>query len=129
MSINRVCVSGNLTADPELRQTAGGMSILNLRMAVNDRRKNAQSGEWEDFPNYVAVTVFGSRGESLARFLSKGSKVTVDGKLRYSEWDDKDSGKKRSKLEIIADDVDLPPRSGNSAPAQSHAMPEEDIPF
>lgn len=128
MSINRVCVSGNLTADPELRQTAGGMSILSLRMAVNDRRKNA-AGEWEDFPNYVGVTVFGSRGESLSRFLSKGSKVTVDGKLRYSEWDDKNGGGKRSKLEIVADDVELPPRSGNSAPAPSAPIDEEDVPF
>jgi single-strand DNA-binding protein len=74
MSINRVCLSGNLTRDPELRQTPSGMAVLQLRMAVNDRRKNQQSGEWEDAPNYVSVVVFGQRGESISKFLSKGSK-------------------------------------------------------
>jgi single-strand DNA-binding protein len=106
MSINRVTLTGNLTRDPELRSTSGGMSILKLRMAVNDRRKNAQSGEWEDVANYVDVTVFGSRGESLARFLAKGSKIGVDGKLRWSEWENQ-QGEKRSKIEVVADDIEF----------------------
>lgn len=143
MSINRVCISGNLTRDPELRSTGSGMAILQLRMAVNDRRKNSQSGEWEDAPNYVDVVVFGQRAESLSRFLSKGSKIIVDGKLRWSEWDDKDSGKKRSKIEVVADDIDFAssrgegggggggysaPSSGGSAPAEPPVF-EDDIPF
>jgi single-strand DNA-binding protein len=144
MSINRVCISGNLTRDPELRSTGSGMAILQLRMAVNDRRKNSQTGEWEDAPNYVDVVVFGQRAESLSRFLSKGSKIIVDGKLRWSEWDDKDSGKKRSKIEVVADDIDFAssrgeggggggggysaPASGGSAPAESPVL-EDDIPF
>jgi single-strand DNA-binding protein len=143
MSINRVCISGNLTRDPEMRATAGGMAIMQIRMAVNDRRKNPQSGEWEDAPNYVDVVVFGQRAESLSRFLSKGSKIIVDGKLRWSEWADKDSGAKRSKLEVVADDIDFASGRGESGGGGSYAGPttsassapspepvfEDDIPF
>jgi single-strand DNA-binding protein len=107
MSINRVCITGNLTRDPELRETAGGMAILKMGVAVNDRRKNAQSGEWEEVPNFFDVIVFGKRAESLSRFLNKGSKIAVEGKLRWSQWDDKDSGAKRSKVEIVADDIEF----------------------
>ncbi|NTW28266.1 MAG: single-stranded DNA-binding protein [Coriobacteriia bacterium] len=142
MSINRVCISGNLTRDPELRSTGGGMAILQMGVAVNDRRKNAQSGEWEDFPNYVDVVVFGARGESLSRFLSKGSKVFVEGKLRWSQWTDKNSGDKRSKIEVVADDIEfMTPRGegGGSGDRGSYSAPtpapapapvfEDDIPF
>jgi len=142
MSINRVIVSGNLTRDPELRATPSGMSVLKLGIAVNDRRKNQQSGEWEDVPNFFDVTVFGSRGESLSRFLSKGSKITVEGKLRWSQWE-KD-GDKRSKVEIIADDIEFMSSRGEgggsgggggysapSAPSGSTKPEtfEDDIPF
>ena len=119
MSINRVNISGNLTRDPELRSTAGGMPILAFGVAVNDRRRNPQSGEWEDVPNFIDCVVFGARAEPLSRFLSKGSKVAVEGKLRYSSWEAKD-GSKRSKLEVIVDEVEfLSPRSqqAGGAPA------------
>ena len=105
MSINRVIVTGHLTRDPELRQTAGGTPILHFGIAVNDRAKNAQSGEWEDRPNFVDCVLFGSRTEALSRILAKGMKVALDGRLRYSAWE-KD-GQKHSKLEIAVDSVDL----------------------
>jgi single-strand DNA-binding protein len=138
MSINRVLITGNLTRDPELRSTASGMAVLKMGVAVNDRRKNAQSGEWEDAPNFLDVVVFGARGESLSRFLSKGAKVAVEGKLRWSSWEDKDSGAKRSKVEIVADDIEfMSPRgessageySGPPASAASEPVLEDDIPF
>jgi single-strand DNA-binding protein len=140
MSINRVVITGNLTRDPELRSTGSGMAVLQMRVAVNDRRKNSQSGEWEDSPNYFDVVVFGQRGESVSRFLSKGSKIAVEGKLRWSEWDDKNTGDKRSKIEIIADDIEfMSSRSeggsggGYSGPAAQPAPKadvfEDDIPF
>ena len=66
MSINRVNISGNLTRDPELRQTTSGTAILRFGVAVNDRRRN-QSGEWEDVPNFVDCVVFGNRAEPLSR--------------------------------------------------------------
>jgi len=110
MSINRVNISGNLTRDPELKSTTGGTSVLTFGVAVNDRRRNPQTGEWEDVPNFVDCVVFGSRAEPLSRFLSKGSKVAIEGKLRYSSWER--DGQRRSKLEVIVDEVEfLSPRS------------------
>ena len=87
MSINRVAISGNLSRDAELRTTQSGMSILDFGVAVNDRRKNQQTGEWEDCPNFVDCTVFGARAEKLQPYLTKGSKVALEGKLRYSSWE------------------------------------------
>ena len=104
-NINSVNISGNITRDPELRQTAGGMCVLTFGIASNDRRKNQQTGEWEDHPNFVDCTVFGKRAEGLARFLAKGMKVALSGSLRYSSWE-KD-GQKRSKLEVVADEVEV----------------------
>lgn len=106
MSINRVNISGNLTRDPELRTTQSGSSILGFGVAVNDRRRNQQTGEWEDVPNFVDCVVFGSRAESLGKFIQKGSKVAIEGKLRYSSWEAKD-GSKRSKLEVVVDEIEF----------------------
>lgn len=134
MSINRVIITGNLTRDPELRATGSGMSVLKMGVAVNDRRKNQQTGEWEDVPNFVDVTVFGARAEALSRFLSKGSKVAIEGKLRWSQWESQ-QGDKRSKLEVVADEVEfLSSREGGSstysAPATAPEPDEgEEIPF
>ena len=105
MSINRVAISGNLTRDAELRTTQSGMSILDFGVAVNDRRKNQQTGEWEDCPNFVDCTVFGTRGEKLQPYLTKGSKVALEGKLRYSSWES--GGQRRSKLSVIVDDLEF----------------------
>ena len=106
MSINRVNISGNLTRDPELRMTGSGTQILSFGVAVNDRRRNPQTNEWEDVPNFVDCVVFGSRAEALSRFLSKGSKVAIEGKLRYSSWETKE-GQRRSKLEVVVDEVEF----------------------
>ena len=142
MSINKVLISGNLTRDPEMRSTANGMSVLGFGVAVNDRRKNPQSGEWEDYPNYIDCTMFGTRAESISRFLTKGTKVAIEGKLRWHQWE-KD-GQKRSKIDVIVDDIEFMSARGESAgaavaPARSYdAMPtaptvdaysDEDIPF
>ena len=105
MSINRVIISGNLTRDSELRSTAAGMPVLGFGVAVNDRRKNQQSGEWEDYPNFIDCTMFGARAESLHRFLNKGTKVSLEGKLRWSQWER--DGQKRSKIEVIVDELEF----------------------
>ncbi len=137
MSINHSVISGNLTRDAELRTTQSGMSVLSLSVAVNDRRKNPQTGEWEDCPNYIDCTLFGSRGEKLQRHLLKGTKVALEGKLRWSSWE-KD-GQRRSKIEIVVDDLEFIGRPANSdgrPPAEScAAQPEpsglydQDVPF
>lgn len=148
MSINRVIISGNLTRDPELRNTAGGVSILGFGVAVNDRRRNAQTGEWEDYPNYIDCTMFGARAESLSRILTKGMKVSIEGKLRWSQWEKKDTGEKRSKIEVIVDELEFmssrnngngdynnASRSYNAAPVAAPSVGsgssiyDEDIPF
>ena len=124
MSINRVIVSGNLTRDPELRM-AGTTPVLQMGIAVNDRKKNASTGEWEDVPNYFDVVVWGARGESLSRFLAKGMKVCVAGKLRWSQWE-KD-GAKRSKVEIVADEVEfMTPKDGTQAGNTKHVTANAD---
>lgn len=105
MSINRATISGNLTRDSELRSTASGMPVLSFSVAVNDRRKNNQTGEWEDVPNFIDCTMFGSRAQSLAQYLVKGTKVAVEGKLRWSQWER--DGQKRSKIEVIVDSLDF----------------------
>lgn len=105
MSINRVNITGNLTRDPELRQTQGGMAVLSMGVAVNDRRKNPQTGEWEDCPNYVDCKMFGARAEGVSRCLSKGSKVAIEGKLRWSQWER--DGQRRSKLEVVVDEIEF----------------------
>jgi len=103
-NINRVVMTGNLTADPELRSLPSGMSVCSLRIACNTRRKNASTGEWEDKPNYFNVTVWGAQGENAARFLSKGRPVAIDGRLEWREWEAQD-GTKRQATDIIADSV------------------------
>ncbi|MBK5211518.1 MAG: single-stranded DNA-binding protein [Coriobacteriia bacterium] len=139
MSINKVVVSGNLTRDPELRM-AGTTPVLQMGIAVNDRKKNNETGTWEDVPNFFDVVVWGARGESLSRFLTKGTKIVVSGRLRWSSWQTKE-GDKRSKVEIVADDVEfMTPRNADSdggsarysapaSPAPSADVLSQDIPF
>ena len=139
MSINRVCISGNLTRDPELRSTAGGTSVMGFGVAVNERRKNNQTGEWEDYPNFVDCTVFGKRAEAIERYLSKGSKVAIEGKLRWSQWES--DGQRRSKLEVVVDEIEFMSTRedggggrayGSARPPQKPAQDDlydEDIPF
>lgn len=122
MSLNIVAISGNLTRDAELRTTAGGTAVLSFGVAVNDRRKNPQTGEWEDYPNYIDVTIFGKRGPALSQYLHKGSKVSIEGKLRYSSWE-KD-GQRRSKLEVIGEEIEfMAPRQ--DAATQAPALPAQ----
>ena len=103
MSINRVCISGNLTRDPELRAAYSGTPVLSFGVAVNERVRNRQTGEWEDRPNFVDCTMFGKHAESVSRFLQKGSKVAIEGRLSYSSWER--DGQRRSKLEVIVDEI------------------------
>ncbi len=118
MSINRVIISGNLTRDPELRSTAGGLPVLGFGVAVNDRRKNQQTGEWEDYPNFIDCTMFGTRAESLSRYLAKGTKVSIEGKLRWSQWER--DGQKRSKIEVIVDELEFMSSRNDSSSHGGH---------
>ena len=121
MSINRVVISGNLTRDPEVRTTASGMAVMSLGVAVNDRQKNKQTGEYEDYANFIDCAMFGERAAKISQYLSKGSKVTVEGKLHYSSWE-KD-GQKRSKIEVFIDDLDFMSKDGNQQQGGQYQPP------
>jgi single-strand DNA-binding protein len=154
-NINRVIITGNLTADPDLRSLPSGTSVCKLRVAVNTRRKDNSTGEWVDKPNYFDVTVWGAQGENCARYLSKGRGVAIDGRLEWREWES-DQGGKRQAIDIIADTVqflssprdengngggftprsDIPVDTGDFAPAPAgggspspSAPADDDIPF
>ena len=107
MSINRVVISGNLTRDPELRQTQSGTAVLGFGVAVNDRRRNNQTGEWEDYANFVDCTMFGTRAQAISQYLRKGLKVAIEGKLHYSSWEDMNGGGKRSKIDVTVDEIEF----------------------
>jgi single-strand DNA-binding protein len=141
-NINRVVMTGNLTADPELRALPSGMSVCSLRIACNTRRKDQASGEWVDKPNYFNVTVWGAQGENAARYLFKGRPVAIDGRLEWREWEAQD-GAKRQAVDIIADSVqflgsrDQAATANGDMPAEADFQPaavpagtgDEDIPF
>jgi single-strand DNA-binding protein len=131
-NINRVVMTGNLTRDPELRSTSGGSSVCKLRIACNTRRKNGQTGEWEEKPNFFDVTVWGAQGENCSRYLTKGRPVAIDGRLEWREWEQ--DGQKRQAVDIIADSVqflggrdDAGGGNGNGF-SVSRAASESDVP-
>ncbi|MBS1845055.1 MAG: single-stranded DNA-binding protein [Actinobacteria bacterium] len=141
-NVNVVVITGNLTKDPELRSTNGGMSVCEMRVAVNSRRKD-QSGQWVDKPNYFDVVVFGAQGENCANYLSRGRPLAVEGRLDWREWEAKD-GSKRQAVQIIANSVQfLGSRDGGGGapngngggqqyqqqqPQQSYSPPQSDVP-
>lgn len=101
-SFNQVTVMGNLCADIDLRD-AGGTSVTDIRMAVNDRVKRGD--EWVEEPTFFSVTVWGRQAELCDEYLSKGSQILVSGRLKMDEWEDKDTGDKRSRLKVVAQNV------------------------
>jgi single-strand DNA-binding protein len=103
-NINRVILTGNLTADPELRTAPTGTAVCNLRIASTTQRKDTETGEWVTKPNYFNVTIWGGQGENAARHLSKGGPVAIDGRLQWREWETSD-GSKRQGLDVIADTI------------------------
>ena len=125
MSINKVFISGNLTRSPEMRTTQSGTVVMGLGVAVNDRRKNPQTGQWEDVPNYVDCVMFGNRASAASQYLAKGQKVTIEGKLRWHSWTDND-GNNRSKLDVIVDEIEF---ARPSQTQQNMAFDDEHIPF
>lgn len=135
MSINVVTLSGNLTRDCEEKPTASG-SLVTFTVAVNDRRKNQRTGEWEDYPNYINCTIFGRRADALKGRLKKGAKVCVTGKLRYSKWTDRD-GKNRTSIDVAVDDIDMLFAKNQPSSARENdefapipdAYSDEDMPF
>lgn len=101
-SFNQVILMGNLTRDPELRQTPNGQNVCSFSLALN-RSYKGSDGEWKEATDYVDIVAWGPLGERVAQYLSKGRPCLVNGRLQSSSWE-KD-GQKRSKVEVIAQDV------------------------
>lgn len=104
-SFNKVILMGNLTRDVEMRSLPSGMNVGSFGLAVNDRYKD-KDGNWVDKPNFVDCDIFGNRADAMARYLSKGSPVFIEGKLRFEQWQDRD-GNNRSKLKVVVDNFEF----------------------
>ena len=128
-SYNRVILVGNLTRDIELKYTPGGTAVTDIGMAVNDRRKSA-NGEWVDETTFVDVTLWGRTAEVASEYLTKGSPILVEGRLKLDTWETE--GQKRSKLRVVCDRMQMlgggaagggggnrPPRQVNDAPVRA----------
>jgi single-strand DNA-binding protein len=102
-NINRVVLVGRLTRDPELRALPSGTSVCSLRIASNSTRKDA-AGDYVERPNYFDVSVFGGAAESVGNYMRRGSRVAIDGRLEWREWEAADE-QKRQAVSIVADTV------------------------
>lgn len=100
-----VTIVGTLTRDPEMRYTPSGVAVVDLGVAVNERTKNKQTGQWEDGDaSFFDCTVFNQQAENVAESLQKGSRVILRGRLKQDHWET-DTGEKRSKIKVIVDDI------------------------
>jgi single-strand DNA-binding protein len=131
VAFNRVILAGNLTRDPETRFTPAGLAVTGFSIAVNRRYKS--NNEVKEEVSFFDIVVFGKMGENCAEYLSKGRPVLVEGRLRQRSWES--DGVKRSKIEIVADNVQFlgSPRAAaaEGAPGSEPApeAPDDDIPF
>ncbi len=135
-NLSKAILCGNLTRDPELRYTTGGTAVTTLGVAVNRRVKKGDN--WESEANYFDVTVFGRIAENCAEYLQKGRGVLVEGDLVQRRWETQD-GQKRSKVEVIAREVQFlggrgdstrkPSSDGDSGPMEPPPIDDDDIPF
>lgn len=151
-SYNKVILVGNLTRDPELRYTPKGVAIAKISLAVNRTWKN-ESGESKEEVTFVDIDAFSRQAETLAQYLKKGSPLMVEGRLRLDQWDDKQTGQKRSRLGVVLEGFQFlggaksseggsanaeaprrqatPPPPQEQGPAEAEGPPpeEDDVPF
>jgi single-strand DNA-binding protein len=150
-SVNKVILLGNVGKDPEIRSTGGGTMVANFTLATTDRQKDAQ-GNWQDRTEWHNLVAFTRLAEIVRDYVKKGSKLYVEGKIQTRSWDDKESGQKRYRTEIIVNDVSLlsgrddagsggysrggstasfdqRPQGGQDDYAQSTQISDDDIPF
>jgi len=120
--VNHVILIGRLTRDAELKYTTGGTAVCKFAMAVNKRRK--QGEQWVEEANFFDIVLWGSSGESIYQYLVKGKQVAVDGELRQNRWEQ--DGQSRSKVEIVANNVQLLGGGNQQAAPANQARPERD---
>lgn len=135
-SFNRVILMGNLTRDVELKYLQSGTAVTEIGLAVNDRRKDAKTGQWIDETTFVDVTMWGRTAEIAGEYLHKGSTVLIEGRLKLDQWET--DGQKRSKLRVVAENMRMldgrpqGEREEQPSPRREHAPPpppDDEIPF
>lgn len=117
MYLNKVILIGNLTRDPELRSTTTGVKVCSFSLATNRVWKD-KNGARQEAADYHNVVVFGRQAETVAQYMKKGSSILVEGRMQTRSWEDKNSGEKKYKTEVIADRTQFGPKSGNSTGSQ-----------
>jgi single-strand DNA-binding protein len=119
-SVNKVILLGNVGKDPEIRSTGGGTMVANFTLATTDRQKDAQ-GNWQDKTEWHNLVAFQRTAEIVRDYVKKGSKLYVEGKIQTRSWDDKESGQKRYKTEILVNELTLLGGKGGSSEGGSYA--------
>ena len=114
---NRVILMGNLTRDPEVKYTTSGTAVANFGLAVNRIYTDSQSGERKEETCFVDIAAFGRTAEICGEYLNKGNLLFLEGRLRFSSWET-ETGERRSKLNVIADNIQLMPRGVGQAPVE-----------
>lgn len=109
-NLNKVMLIGRLTREPECRTFSTGGKVAKFGFAVNNRRKNSQSGQWEEVPVFVECEAFnrgdfGKLADTVEQYLHKGSQAYIEGRLQLDQWDDKNTGQKRSMLKVVVETV------------------------
>lgn len=127
--VNKVFVLGNLGRDPELKYTEGGKAICRMTVATTRRWSNRESGETVEETEWHRISVWGKQAEMCDKFLSKGNKIHVEGRLRTSSWEDRETKKKMYSTEVVAEHVSFlntdRGRGGGGSQSQSDAAPQE----
>jgi single-strand DNA-binding protein len=134
-SLNRVTLMGNLTRDIELKAVGGSQQIARIGLALN-RNYTTQGGEKREEVTFVDCEAWGKTAEVMAKYLSKGRPVLIEGRLKLDQWDDKDTGKKQSKLKVVVDTFHFVDSKGGGEQQQpatraatANALPDDDLPF
>lgn len=123
MYLNKAILIGNLTRDPELKSLPSGMKVCSFSLATNRVWKD-KNGARQESTDYHNVVVFGRQAETVAQYMKKGSSILVEGRIQTRSWDDKNSGEKKYRTEVVADRTQFGPKSGVSAPSSSNNAPE-----
>lgn len=125
-NINSITLSGNIVRDPEISATKAGTQVMSFTVAVNDQRRNQQTGEYEDDPSFIKCSLYGKRAGSLVRMVGKGTFVVVCGKLRQERWKAND-GTNRTTFSVVVDEINF--RGAQDRSYTSPDVYDDDCPF
>lgn len=128
MAFNKVVLMGNLTADPELRSTTSGQNVASFTLAINRTWNNAQ-GEKQEETSFINCTAWGKTGETIAKYVSKGRQLLVSGRLQQRTWQDKDTGKNRSAIDVVVEEFSFisDGNRGGASNASANSVPNEPV--